>query len=329
MAKIAQVNLKPGQVFITPEMAKDFWTKNITNRNIRKHKVDEIAYDMLEGRYNSNNPNAGLVFDTDDELMDGQHRVAAIMRAHQLDGDFPGIVMFVYRNVEKAVRDVMDIGSPRTAADILGMKGHKTAATVVTAAAKIVLNYMEGQKLNASRSKAECVKFAEDHPELIGIGAAAASARGQGRKPSVLAAVAFLGTRFRDAGADEGELHDHAIRFLEGVANGAELQLTDPRLVLRNTLFQAQNSTDKRRMSYAMGAAASAWNNYIAGLDTQQLRVVQEDTGEYAIQPILGGPEQGAGVSEVDHGNLPPKARLLAKEQRKRWQSQAATVAAE
>ncbi len=66
----------------------------------------------------------GIAFDTNGVLVDGQHRLAAIIEA-----DLP-VEVTVFTDVEPDTFDVLDTGKRRNAADVLAIEGEKSTATL-------------------------------------------------------------------------------------------------------------------------------------------------------------------------------------------------------
>src|SRR6185503_17546608 len=62
----------------------------------------------------------GIAFDTRGVLVDGQHRLAAIIEA-----DVP-VELTVFTDVGEGTFDVLDIGKRRSAADVLAIEGEKS-----------------------------------------------------------------------------------------------------------------------------------------------------------------------------------------------------------
>ena len=64
---------------ITPDQARQYLAFNTNNRNLRKAHVEKLANDIKNGRWVYNS--ATIVFNGDGTLLDGQHRLAAIIDA--------------------------------------------------------------------------------------------------------------------------------------------------------------------------------------------------------------------------------------------------------
>lgn len=66
-------------ILVTPEMAAEWMEhRNERNRQIREHLVDRYAADIRRGHWRTTHQ--GIAFGPADELIDGQHRLAAIMQ---------------------------------------------------------------------------------------------------------------------------------------------------------------------------------------------------------------------------------------------------------
>ena len=101
---------------ITPEKAADYLEKNTKrNRKVANRRVHLFARDMASGRWVSNGE--PIIFDKSGELIDGQHRLLAIIEA-----GIP-VKMLVVRGVPKKAFETIDQGSSRTLAVVLGSTG--------------------------------------------------------------------------------------------------------------------------------------------------------------------------------------------------------------
>lgn len=64
---------------ITPELAKLYLGHNESNRTLRRTRVMQYAHDMKEGKWNLTGQ--GITFGRDGNLLDGQHRLNAVIVA--------------------------------------------------------------------------------------------------------------------------------------------------------------------------------------------------------------------------------------------------------
>lgn len=113
------------EIRVTPELAERFLENNYyKQRSIKTNKVKEFARDIKEGRWNEVifNP---IKFTRDGELIDGQHRLAAIV-----DSGVP-IWIGVQEDLTEYDFNFIDIGSKRIASDFIKQeKNSKNLAAV-------------------------------------------------------------------------------------------------------------------------------------------------------------------------------------------------------
>jgi hypothetical protein len=123
-------------VKITPEMAKTYLEQNIdSNRKLRTAVVEMMKRDMISGNWRKTHQ--GIAFDVFGRLIDGQHRLSAIVQA-----GIP-VEMMVTRNLNPDAFAVIDTGSRRILADSLKALGVPNQNTVAALVAKI-LGYQKG-----------------------------------------------------------------------------------------------------------------------------------------------------------------------------------------
>lgn len=101
-------------VKITPEMAVEMLSKNQVNRNISPSRVRQYALDMKKKRWQANGE--AIKFNTKNELIDGQHRLSAIIKA-----GIP-VTMAVLYDVEDDI-SIYDRGRNRSVTDTLILEG--------------------------------------------------------------------------------------------------------------------------------------------------------------------------------------------------------------
>lgn len=99
---------------VSPKMANDILTKNGGNRRLRKSVVKKYATIMANDEWVLT-PEPIMV-DTDGNMMNGQHRMSAVVVANKPVG------MLIIRNVERSVFAALDRGAIRTTSDALGME---------------------------------------------------------------------------------------------------------------------------------------------------------------------------------------------------------------
>lgn len=126
---------------ISPTRAIAMLRQNKANRRIRKEMVKTYARDIRAGKWELNHQ--GIAFDNSGELVDGQHRLSAIVEANK------PVRMMVFRGIE--ARDNIDVHIRRSLADTLG----ETPETISVA------KYL-GERFNNAGRKKMTVSEVED-----------------------------------------------------------------------------------------------------------------------------------------------------------------------
>jgi hypothetical protein len=109
---------------ITPEIAKKYLSEQNTNRKPNSKYISELATEMLNGRWIENSE--AIKFDENNRLIDGQHRLYAIIRS-KLEFSFN-----VIRGYTADTMTVIDIGKSRSAAHICQIKGMDVTNTHIS-----------------------------------------------------------------------------------------------------------------------------------------------------------------------------------------------------
>jgi hypothetical protein len=110
-------------------------------RHLSEKRVEKFARAMVEGQWQLTHQGIGI--DKDGVLIDGQHRLAAVIRSNT-EQQF-----LVAYEADAQTFDVIDTGQARTAADILSIAGYANV-NQISAAARILLSYdlVKGTKGN-------------------------------------------------------------------------------------------------------------------------------------------------------------------------------------
>jgi hypothetical protein len=109
---------------ITPEIAAEYLVKNTRNyRKLSQSKVSVLTRELIAGEWLPSTQ--GIGFDTDDVMVDGQHRLWAIVQTK-----IP-VMMLVCRGLVPVVKDKIDVGNKRTFGDLTGLPNVVIAAVRV------------------------------------------------------------------------------------------------------------------------------------------------------------------------------------------------------
>lgn len=150
-------------VYVTPDMAKRWLSKNTGNRPVKKAKVAQYARDMAEGRWEITGE--AVKFAQSGRLIDGQNRLHGVIASGAT------VPMFVMRGIAESAQLVMDSGAPRSTADALGFLGHPGAKDLAPAASALKA-WRSGffphcmHQSNPGYTKQEIAAFVADTPSL-------------------------------------------------------------------------------------------------------------------------------------------------------------------
>lgn len=149
---------------ITPSIAAEYLKNNEGNRQVMQSRVKEYATEIKSGRWR--HTHQGIAFDRQGNILDGQHRLSAIVRA-----GVP-VRMAVYRDQDRENFDKIDTGYNRGNKDQYTLRGgvHTKNATKIVGIARAMLcagtkgvRFIKG-KNQLNRVVAE---YAMKHEDLI------------------------------------------------------------------------------------------------------------------------------------------------------------------
>lgn len=249
-------------ILVTPEQAAAWLEKsNTRNRNVRDHKVTAYARDMAAARWYFNGDT--VCFDRDDTLLDGQHRLWAIVTG--------GVAVWciVVYNLDPTTQETMDLGARRTFGDALSLRG-EVSSTILAAIARRVLRYDAGFRSQGGPlvvTHQEMSAYIAVHPEIR----RAVEVAQLARQASVPGASSMVGTAYHicariDLAAAEKFYVDQLIETVG-------LQMGDPARVLLRRL-QEEHKASGRPMNPddAFRLTCLAWNHFRAGRQVTKLQ---------------------------------------------------------
>lgn len=210
---------------VTPELAAKYLARNVSNRNLRESTIKAYERDMRSGNWISTHQ--GIAFNDAGDLIDGQHRLSAIVRAKVT------VRMLVTRGIPRNAgamhtMDAVDRGANRSVADQLrvqhGYSNPNLAAAAATAIAQMCVSGKLG-RITVPQTLQILEIFGR---QITEIGTLVDSVKERRlRRSQFVAALSFARTT-----------EPHATdRFLQGMITGAGLAVDSPILLLRNFLF--------------------------------------------------------------------------------------------
>lgn len=245
-------------VTMTPKEAATLLKANTNNRRVKEKQVNILARAIEAGDWVLNGD--AIRVSADGQLLDGQHRLAAIVKANK------AVPTVLFTGAIQDDQMTMDIGTARTFSDVLQMK-QVPHATIVAAATRLYAAWENSHDFSLNRAQAS-FSHKELHRVLEanqGIVEAAQVGRdvytGCKIPQSVLATANYL---FHDI-----DPHD-SLFFFDRLHDGANLKTTDhtaPILKLRN--FGLQRKPFERTPQNVMfGTMIKAWNKFREGDST-------------------------------------------------------------
>src|SRR6266568_3853923 len=118
-------NIVAEVITIRPQDATEWLRCNKNNRPVRKRHVEFLAAEILAGNWQVNGQ--AIVIADNEEVLDGQHRLFAIIEAGK-----PIQSLVVYGITPEAFRTI-DTGAKRTGADALALHFHDHAKYIIDA----------------------------------------------------------------------------------------------------------------------------------------------------------------------------------------------------
>jgi hypothetical protein len=234
-------------VAVTPELAAKWLKQNTHNRALRKRAISDYARDMAAGQWRLNGE--AIKFATDGTLLDGQHRLHAVVEAAV------AIPFMVVTGLAGETQETMDAGRKRTAADAFSLRG-ESHATVLAAVLKRIWMWNQGDykfRNNSVPTTAECAALLNERPEIYrSVEIAVRTHQAFRYMPqSVVGTAHHVFSRIAV---------DEAVWFFARVGDGAELSSGHPILALRNRVMtdraESRKAPDYQHMAYLV----RAWN---------------------------------------------------------------------
>lgn len=250
---------------VTPKLAEEWLGKNTNNRSVRDKKVATYAAAMKAGEWRLTGE--GVKFDSSGRLIDGQHRLMAIIESKVI------VEMFVFRDLSADVQMVIDTGAKRSSADALKWAGLTTDPNAHAAMARIAVIWEEGGYQRAVSSSVrrevtntEVVDWVTNNPDSLEAMTLARTAEGYGPPRSVLAFAALLLLRI-DA--------EDAVEFFARIANLRTRGKGDPIYTLLKRYEQARGGKESLRTPQHLYYIFRAWNAFRDGSSLHQLKIGQ------------------------------------------------------
>jgi hypothetical protein len=260
-------------VTMTPQNAATLLANNPDNRPLRPYRVAALADAIRRGEWQTTHQ--GIAIAPDGRLLDGQHRLAAIVAADR------AVPLLVSYDVPHTAYAVIDTGARRTAGDIGRAAGYNrdamNAGRIIIAREQAPTSVWSGSNIYGQATPQQIIdrldQWDHDTPRLpdgrqgvndvARLCAATASRMGRPGARSVLTAHWLL-TEWHTP--DRHELYMDM--FIDRIGDGANLDHGDPRLTYRNWARAAP----RLRAQEHLAKLTMTWNAHITGRPLKQLK---------------------------------------------------------
>tara|TARA_R100000700_G_scaffold24437_1_gene31353 strand:+ start:373 stop:1230 length:858 start_codon:yes stop_codon:yes gene_type:complete len=258
---------------ISPDYARQILNnKNNSNRTIRKPNVARLVTAIENGEWQITNQ--GIAFDSNGNLLDGQHRLEAIIKTGKT------LKIMVARNMKPAIFNAVDVGAARSAGDILYIAGCSNSSKIA-AGIKVYIfykKYPSGNWSNITRPShlqvLEVYKKEEETWSEIN------------RRVSIfykkfhflnLSVSIPLYKLLLEKGYKEQVINIFFNQFSEG----SNLDIDNPMLSLRNQMMQkAFRNRGSSNQRYLLNALISLFNMYINNEKRTSFRAPASDISD-------------------------------------------------
>jgi hypothetical protein len=251
---------EPGQekMLVTPEMAKEWLRANDKNRNLRANIVADFARDMLGEVWEYNGET--ISFSWDGFLLDGQHRLTALVLAGKTTPDVFIEVLVVF-GLDPATQMTMDRGVKRNPADFLKLEGYENAPLLAAITKRLWSWERDDDRFvgNAKPTNAEYKKLLDERDEIQ----RSAEIALQVYRKFKFVPKSIVGTAYCLFLPLNME---RAPEFFARLEDGANMDTDHPIMAARNRFMDEARDKGRQTAGWLqLGYLIRAWNAYVSG----------------------------------------------------------------
>lgn len=152
-------------ITITSEQARALLRTNTRNRPLKNHHVAALRHQMESGLWVFDA--APLRWDSENVLLDGQHRLHALAQTSGLSFEF-----LVVHGLDFSVQKMMDQGRQRSVSDQFAMLGlTQSHHDMIAAAVRVYIDWTSGtifkDRVRNKMSRQELTVWGNEHPEVV------------------------------------------------------------------------------------------------------------------------------------------------------------------
>jgi hypothetical protein len=248
---------------ITPSDATAWLRCNKNNRPLRKRHIEFLASEITNGNWQINGQ--AIVIADDEQILDGQHRLFAIIEAGK-----PIKSMVVYGITPDAFKTI-DTGAVRTGADALCLYFKDVPNYIVKAAATAVqwCNRLERGQIHYAEklSNTDVIEYVNHHRSLLQCAETLASYPTEARPLSLGPGTALYEMFQR-------KNHEQAENFMRRFYTGEGLTRSDGEYILRAAFMKDSEKVAKYPQAIRVRMIIKGWNWYRRGNNTATRQVV-------------------------------------------------------
>jgi hypothetical protein len=246
---------------ITPEMAMALLEKNTKNRNPSKRQIAFLTNEIKEGRFVFNGES--IIIAEDGTLLDGQHRLMAVVEANM------PIKSVLIRDVPKEAQKTIDVGTCRSASDVMAMDGIKYS-TAIAAGIRNIANGCDN-KSRKRISTTEIMEMYEKEKELMDA-MTEYTIHLYNTSSKVISASQAMAYMYLFS------LEDRlAKKFIKEIFTGRQFGKSNAAILLRNRLVDDKLSRNRMIGSLKKELFQTAWKKYLEGEVLYRLRVFTKE----------------------------------------------------
>lgn len=263
---------------ISPKLAESYLLCSAPNRPVRNGIVERYAREISLGHWQLDGQ--AIKFDTNDQLIDGQHRLKACAEAKT---SFQTLVL---RGLEPKAFNTLDQGAARRATDYLALRG-EDAPSLLERGAALIWKHKNVAIYSGGRASyptiGEIFQIVDDNPDLRDT-IKFLRLLGSPLRKDLAVGLHYIFSQANASKADE---------FFEHLSDGANLVKTSPILLLRKRL--SINYTSKRKLSRKeiLALSIKAWNAFLQDAAVHELKWRSRGPSAESF-PVINKSEQQA-----------------------------------
>jgi hypothetical protein len=233
---------------ITPRDATEWLRCNRNNRPVRKRHVEFLAQEILDGNWQVNGQ--PIVIAEDEQVLDGQHRLFAIVEAGK------SIKSMVVYGISPDAFKTIDTGAVRTGADALFLYFPQVQHYIVKACATAAqwCSRMDRKAIGHGRlSNTAVIEYVKEHLSMLQCAETLQGYPHEARPLSLGCGVALYEMFQR-------KNQDDASRFMRRLYTGEDIIRSDPEYILRAAFIRDAAQVAKYPLAIRMRMVIKGWN---------------------------------------------------------------------